>query len=163
MEPPDSNGNVYRHSYGDFTQILMETSARIPTQPSVRSALGSSSSLCLEPTTFRYPQKNPQQPVQLHHACLPHHWKPQPNRTAGNKEAIYNLIIIYLFIIVWRKKNSKNDVDSLCFLMILFLGLLSSSAYMFFMYIMYYIFKAGSIVLLSAIMWTNWYWSSISE
>lgn len=35
---------------------------------------------------------------------------------------------------------SKNDV---CFIVILSLGLLSSSAYMSFMYIMYYIFKAG--------------------
>lgn len=51
---------------------------------------------------------------------------------------------------------SRNDVDSWCFI-ILSLGLLSSSAYMSFMYIMYYIFKAGSIVLLSAIMWTSWY------
>lgn len=49
---------------------------------------------------------------------------------------------------------SKNNVDSLCFVIILSLGLLSSSAYMSFMYIMYYIFKAGSIVLLSTIMWT---------
>lgn len=52
---------------------------------------------------------------------------------------------------------SKNDVDGLCLITILSLGLLSSSAYMFFMYIMYYIFKAGSIVLLSTIMWTSWY------
>lgn len=50
---------------------------------------------------------------------------------------------------------SKNNVDSLCFIIILSLGLLSSSAYMSFMYIMYYIFKAGSIVFLSTILWTS--------
>lgn len=137
-------------------------------QPSLKSALGSSSSLHLEPTNFRY-RRNPSAlcsvyhaAENLSHACLQHHNKPHSNRTAENKEAIFiYLIIVYLFLLVWKK--SKSYVDSLCFIIILSLGLLSSFAYMSFMYIMYYIFKAGSIVLLSAIMWTIGYWPVISE
>lgn len=132
-------------------------------QPSVKSALRSSLSLHLEPTNFRYRRK-PSAICSVHHAaeylshaCLQHHNKPHSNRTAENKEAIFiNLIILYLFLLVKKKKKkSKNYVDSLCFIIILSLELLSSFAYMSFMYIMYYIFKAGSIVLLSTIMGTN--------
>lgn len=65
----------------------------------------------------------------------------------------------HLFIYTCREK--KNSVQKRCRHFVLssyfISGLLSSSAYMSFMYILYDIFKAGSIVLLSAILWTGRY------
>lgn len=104
---PGSSGTVHWYSNGTFTQILKEPLLRIPMQPSLKSALGFSWSLHLEPTTFRYRRK-PSAICSVHHVAeyvspthLPHHSKPHSNRTAENKEAILiNLIIVYLFILV---------------------------------------------------------------
>lgn len=71
------------------------------------------------------------------------------------KPIFKNLIINCLFLPVLKRKKSKSYVDILCFLIIISNGLLSISAYMLFMYIMYDIFKAGSIDLLSSVKQTN--------
>lgn len=135
-------------------------SRRISTQPSLQNALGFSWSLYLEPTTFRYRRKpSALSPApSVHHACHTTVNLTLPG-TAENKEAIWiDLIIIYLFILVGKKNNVQKRCGHFVFSSYFIFGLLSSSAYMSFMYILYDIFKAGSIVLLSAILWTGRYW-----
>lgn len=72
------------------------------------------------------------------------------------KKAIFkNLIINCLFLPVLKRKKSKSYEYILCFLIVISIGLLSISANVLFMYIMYYIFKAGSIEVLSSIKQTS--------
>lgn len=135
-------------------------SRRILTQPSLQNALGFSWSLYLEPTTFRYRRKpSALSPApSVHHACHTTVNLTLPG-TAENKEAIWiDLIIIYLFILVGKKNYVQKRCRHFVFSSYFIFGLLSSSAYMSFMYILYDISKAGSIVLLSAILWTGRYW-----